>query len=117
MNKAKARGRRIKTSGRSKIGPKEFLFFLFKLQPFYYYYFLGWLGQNKLDDSNINTAYCAYCRTSLRAHIADLKRHANTILHKRNVETRVVKKRTMKQFFPSTSLNQQVHAKPLQSEH
>lgn len=50
-----------------------------------FYFLLGWLKEYKqiehYNPQDSNEAYCMYCRTSLRAHHSDLKKHATTQLH------------------------------------
>jgi hypothetical protein len=59
-------------------------------------FFLGWLKEHKTvataNKNDPNEAYCLYCHTSLREHHTDLKKHATTKVHTKNMQTRIVKK-------------------------
>ncbi|KAK4874034.1 hypothetical protein RN001_013394 [Aquatica leii] len=48
----------------------------------------GWLQKftDQSKSSKINGAYCKLCKSTLRAHIMDLKKHANSQIHKKNME-------------------------------
>lgn len=58
------------------------------------FYVSGWLREFKTlschDGEDNNEAYCLYCRSSLRAHYTDLKKHFATRQHKLNAASRII---------------------------
>jgi hypothetical protein len=47
-----------------------------------FYYFLGWLEESKVKTG----AFYKICKSELRAQKSDLKKHANSALHRRNLQ-------------------------------
>ena len=48
---------------------------------------LGWLKKASFENEEENQAYCRFCRKTLRAHCADLKKHAIKPTHKKVMES------------------------------